>query len=299
MGPEQRSLVARLSDLSKVAPVDLNIVIQADHVLVHGLALIATWCERYAANVRIDAKQKRVQHYLERTGFKKVVEECVTIDAPLFDQENFVALTRIDREEQAEADAISKRLVDLFERVLGLRDEQKVALGVLFAELVENVYRHAQSNCPGYVMAQAHPDKQKLHVVVADSGIGVFGSFRQSSSPEIRSRATDERRAIEMALEKLVTSKVQNHAGYGLYIVKRLVQSNHGWMRLLSGRCTYQTWHEKRPMRGLKLRKELTDNLPWRGTEVSLMFDLKEPLPLQSVYRELGPQRGYEEDFFG
>ncbi|UCE61386.1 MAG: hypothetical protein JSU63_06485, partial [Phycisphaerales bacterium] len=168
-GQAKRHLLAMLHDLTRQpTPIDLLIEFECEPVYVHGLALLAAWCERYAARVRLSAQTSIVEQYLERTQYKRVVEGRVTIDAPLYDGENYVALTKIDREDREAADQIAMRLVDLFGRQLRLRKTEKRALTVMFAELVENVYRHANSTFPSFVMAQAFPRTQKLHVVVAD-----------------------------------------------------------------------------------------------------------------------------------
>lgn len=208
LGKACRFFLANLHTFSSqhLTPIDLSVHFQCERVYVHGLALLAAWCERYASAVRLTADSTRVERYLDATGFKRVVEEQVTIRSALYDRDHHVALTRVDREDQAGADEVAGRLVDLFDRHIHLVREKKAALTIMFAELVENVYRHARSNYGTYVMAQAFPKTRKLHVVVADTGIGIFASFRESDSPEIKKRAKSESEAINMALEKLVTS---------------------------------------------------------------------------------------------
>ena len=139
-------------------------------------------------------------------------------------------------------------------------------------------------------MAQAYPTTRRLHIVIADTGIGVWESFRQSDSAAARQRAKTESDALKMAVEKLVTSKTSKHSGYGLFVVRRLAELNGGRMRITSGRTTWETPAQRKPPSGR--RSELTPftrHLPWNGTEVSLMIDLNAPLPLLEVYKELGP----------
>ena len=180
---------------------------------------------------------------------------------------------------------------------MNLGKDKREALTVMFSELVENVYRHARSNFGAYVMAQAYPKTDKFHVVVADSGIGVFASFRESDLDSVRRRATNEEAAIDLALERKVTSKTEQHGGLGLFVVQRLVQHNGGQFRLSSGRTT----KEFGPARGRWGRVDynavFSQHLPWNGTEVSLIFNLDQPMTIQEVYRELGPPDRVE-DFF-
>lgn len=298
-GDAYRFFIAKLRDLrtQQETPIDLEVHIECDHVYIHGLALLAAWCERWAARVRLTASSDRVRRYLDKTGFKRVVEGRVTIDTALYDEVNHVALTRIDREDLQRADDVARRLSDLFARHMGLDRNKKFALATVFAELVENVYRHAQSNYPSYVMAQAFPKTRKLHVVIADTGIGIYASFRESDRRDVQDRAVSEAETLNLAFEKLVTSKAEKHAGYGLYVVRRLVEENGGTIRLTSGRTTKLIGLPAGRWRRARARQETTEHLPWTGTELSLIFNLDRPLPLREVYEELGPP-DRREDFF-
>jgi len=53
---EQRTLLAKLHDLYAYhGPIDLAIHFDCERVYIYGLALIAAWCARYAATVKITA----------------------------------------------------------------------------------------------------------------------------------------------------------------------------------------------------------------------------------------------------
>ncbi|OWY73077.1 hypothetical protein B7486_01650 [cyanobacterium TDX16] len=298
IGDGHRSLIAKLNEIVKQAPVDLEVVFNCDHVEIHGLALIASWCAKFAAKVNLRAPRSRVRAYLEQTGYQRVLEDCVTLNAPSYDSIHHVALTLVHRQHPEIADTIPERLVDLFDSKIGLHENQKIPLSIMFAELIENVYRHAQSNSPAYVMAQAYPKSNALHVVVADTGIGIFASFRESNSAEVREKTTSEVRALEIATEKYVTSKTSRHQGYGLYIVRRLAELNGGQLRLMSGQTTRFIRSRRRPLGGSRVEYSMTDNQKWGGTAVSLMFNLNSELPIDRIWHELGPESGFEEDFF-
>lgn len=298
-GPACREFLAKLHDLEKQkTPIDLTVHFKSEIVYVHGLALLAAWCDRFAARVTLKANHAKTQRYLEETGYRRALEDHVAIDEAVYDGGHVVALTRIDPEDERAANRIeivAGRIVDLFGRHMAIDNLQRDALIVTFAELVENVYRHAKSRYLGYVMAQAFPKARRLHIVVVDTGIGIQRSFRESESESLRSRARNERDAIDLALEKLVTSKSSGHAGYGLYVVRRLVEGNHGQFRLMSGRITREisetgTWIRKRR------DDKILQHQPWGGTEVSVVFRLDQPLPLLEVYGELGPRD--KDDFF-
>ncbi len=296
-GKEHRSLLAKLHELAPGAPVDLDVHFKCDQLYVHGLALIAAWCERFAAHVSLRADSSRGTEYLEATGLRHVIEQGVKIDELLYDGHNHVALTSIHREERDTADQVANRIVRLFQNHIEVPAGTRTALKTVFAELVENVYRHAQASWPAYVMAQAYPSPRKLHVVVADTGIGIRDSFRKSTDPQLREAARSEQRAIELALKRLVTSKSEYHSGFGLFVISRLVQRNGGVMRFMSGETTKWFFARQEGRKRGHVEEDWGSHRRWHGTEVSLMFNLDNPFPLTEIYRELGPL-SCPDDFF-
>jgi len=296
----RRRLFAKLDQIQRQGtPVDLTISISCENANPHGLAYIAAWCERYAAKVKIEASSSRVGDYLQRTGFREIIEERSSINAPLYDEKNHVAITRIDRDEKArtETDMTAGRIVSLFANHTILTRSQRHSLGITFSEMIENVYRHAQSNFPGFVMAQAYPQKNRLQIEIIDTGIGIFDSFRKSGSPEYKIRAKDDVSSIELAVGMFVTSKQERHQGYGLYIVKRLVEKNRAKMMITSGKGTSYFIPEQSFASRDKRAVKNDHHQRWPGTGISLDFDLSQALEIIDVYREM-PQIG-DEDFFG
>jgi len=169
-----------------------------------------------------------------------------------------------------------------------------MALTITLAELIENVYRHAENDYPAYVIAQAHPNKNRLHLVIVDTGIGLYDSFRRSDSDSIRNLINKEKDALKMAIKPYVTSKTQRHSGYGLYIVSEMIYRHRGIFRLTSGKTTLLRspstggWHKN-------MQTQMLDNLRWQGTELALQFNLTNPLPLLDVYNTL---KSTEDEFF-
>lgn len=293
----QQLLLLKIQEISADGgPIDLTIRFDCDRVYVYGLALIAAWCSCYAASVRVETAFPHVSQYLRQIGFLDVVEQQRRIDSPQYDATNHVAITQILRESTEESDSVAGRLADLFVRHIHLSRENQRALYTVFAELIENVHRHAQNDYPGYVIAQAHPAKRRLHVVVVDPGIGILNSFLQSDKTEVRDRARSEAEALDMAIELYTTSKTHNHSGYGLYVVSRLLQHNQGVFRLTSGTRTLliRPNPEARSLKQAVAVSKLR-HARWQGTELGLQFNLDEPMPLRTVYATMG---GQEEDYF-
>ncbi len=290
IGNEQRILIAKLHKLyafQDKGPVDLDIYFECDRIYIYGLALIAAWCARFAANVTITASHTQVVRYLEQIGFTHAVQNHERIISPTYDSENFVALTHVLRERKDIADKLASELVTLLCRHLPLVKESRDACTVMFAELIENIYRHSESSYPSYVIAQAHPTQKRLHVVVVDTGIGIYDSFRRSDSAFIKNRARSEYETIRMAIERYVTSKIKGHSGYGLYVISELMARNGGILRLTSGSTTLLQQPTRKGLRRKTISISMDNHPQWKGTELAIQFNLELPLPLQEVYNTL------------
>lgn len=91
---------------------------------------------------------------------------------------------------------------------------------------------------------------------------------------------------LKIALEGLSSSKpkalpgtLRAHYGFGLLIVRRLVEDNRGRLTLVSQResITIERFQQKSTV----LKR------PWSGTFIGLVLDLDNPLPLEDVYAEV------------
>ncbi len=291
---EQHALLKKIEELSRQKlPVDLELHFVCDRVLSYGLAILAAWCAKNAASVRVSTAHTATLEFLRRIGFVQTVEQPRPLDAPRYDEQNHVAITHVSRSKIEEASQIARRLVVLFARHMTINDEQQRALNVVFAELVENVYRHSRSDYPGFVLAQAHPARQLLHMTIVDTGIGIHTSFQESPDEAMRQRAKNPAESLKLALEKLVTSKTSEHSGYGLYVVSDIVRRNGGTFRITSGQHSYMIQEGRRG----NMPETPYEHARWNGTEVSAMFRLDRPMPIAAVYESLGPNRDAE-DFF-
>jgi anti-sigma regulatory factor (Ser/Thr protein kinase) len=275
-------------------PVKVNLVLRGDTIYVHGLALLAAWCDMHATEVICDIPAPRAKAYLDRLGFCRMVQKGEPVKSVEFDDENYVALTQILPKERSEADEIAGRLTDLFARHIDLSKENRNALTIAMAEMVENVYRHSVSRYPGYILAQAHPKTRKFLLAVADTGIGIQESFKRSNDPEARAHGKTPRDAMQAAVLPLVTSKKDTHAGYGLYVISKLAELNRGTFRLTSGRYTYYA----DPKRAKWSPDPFLKHEYWQGTFVGLLLDMDGPLNLEKIWKTLPVPAGYEREDF-
>ncbi|MCC5788585.1 MAG: ATP-binding protein [Opitutales bacterium] len=107
-------------------------------------------------------------------------------------------------------------------------------------EIINNCCQHSYGS--GFVSAQYYPRDGFVRLAIADNGIGIRESFRQSGSPHFHDKLSD-RDFLEIAIEPEISSK--NHirgpygdpvnAGVGLSIVEYLIANTYGYFFLSSG----------------------------------------------------------------
>ena len=136
------------------------------------------------------------------------------------------------------AECIAPELVDCYEAdETGLFDYVQYSI----SELTNNILDHSQSH--GYLSAQFTEYDGIARVGIADCGIGVLASFRDSRSPHWYDGMTD-RLAIQKALEPKVSSKSHRlggwagdpvNAGVGLTLLKDVCKITGGDFVAVSG----------------------------------------------------------------
>lgn len=278
----------------KDGPFALDILFKDEPIYIYGLAALAAWCARNCAQVTYDAPSRA---YLDRIGFPEAVKGMVARRKVGFDPENYIALTQLGVEGEPDTGAIAKDIVRLFAPHLNIEKPEQSSLSIIIAELVENVYRHAESKAPGFVVAQVHPKARKLMLAIADTGIGVYASFTRSDMPEARRLARTPKEALNAAVSPCVSSKKINQSGYGLYITKKLCDLNQGSFRLTSGSHTLIDM-PRSSRRGIHPRPKVRHKA-WQGTFVGLLLSAGKSLDIDKVWKTLPVPDGYErEDFF-
>jgi hypothetical protein len=286
--------IARLSAAGR-GPFDVRLAFRGESLHVHGLALVAAWYMARGVTCQCSTASPRARAYLDRIGFIKHIVSGEPIESDQFDAENFVSLTPISPSKTNAADGIAERITDLFCFHGALSETNKGPFLLTIAEMVENVFRHSESVYPAYVLAQAHPTTRKFLLAIADTGIGIHQSFRQSDNEEAKRHSRTEKEAVAAAVMPMITSKKEGHAGYGLYVVQKLTEFNGGVFRLSSGHCSYLYSPERERI----TRDRIVRHDSWCGTFVGLTLNMDETLDLRRVYDTLPPPRGYEsQDFF-
>ena len=112
-------------------------------------------------------------------------------------------------------------------------------------------------------------------------GIGVRSSYDEGTNEDAKRSLVQGINALDLALRGNVSSKRESafsHFGYGLLIVRRLIQENRGLMIFVSGDdCVFLDRYKQRH---IPLAKK------WPGTFVGLVVELNNPLPLDEIYTE-------------
>ena len=263
-----------------------------DHVYVFGLSILAASIKKRSQSYVIKNASRDTSIYLERIGFDQAIAGEDT--SPYRDQQGWaVKLTPVTC--SSEAETVSGQLVEVFDHHLHLSEEQNQALYVVMSETVENVLRHGKITSPAFVCAQVYSAKKKLSIAIVDAGIGFRQSFLQGDNPYAIHRILDQGdESIDIAVEALQTSKIENHAGYGLYVVKELAGLNGGHIRISSEDTSITYVRRKR-----RLKRTIKMHKSWNGSIICLLFDLRNPLDLNRIYSNLPSPRGYiSEDFF-
>jgi hypothetical protein len=259
---------------------------------VPGLTILALFLRQKRWKLKTSGLDPDTERYLDQIGFRTYITSGrggILLDA---DQGWSLALQPLTPNILVEE--LSDRLIAIVTKH-GFEDPSSLsALKIAFAEILENIRRHAQTE-HALAGAQYYPKRRKLHFVAADSGIGIHESFIQGRNEEIKHLIRKESDALECAMRPMVTSKPVvdgvslGHAGFGLYIVSELARRNHGTFSLTSGGTTVMRFSRYgQPV------QTITHHAPWQGTILQVLLDLDSRLPIQEVYRSLPPALGFE-----
>ena len=275
-------LVARLPDPSTV-DADSKIVLRfaAEHFVYNtGLALLATWRAALPSSVVVDvddsACRTATQNMLRASGFKEVIAKGAEADLTPFQGNNRAPFQPILLDSTTE-----KTIKSAANFIASFTQEQENApFKTLLSELCENAYVHAEFQTPGYLCAKHHQGPNRVEIAIVDSGIGIRSSYMEGENEEVRGQLQAGESALDLAVSGRRSSK-KSHYGYGLHIVKRLVEENFGRLTVISDdECiNIERYHT----RSVPLKRA------WNGTFIGLLVDLDRPLPLDKIYDEFSP----------
>lgn len=201
--------------------------------------------------------------YLERMNFFRQCGLSELVLGPPHEPDGrFVPITRVGRGMTVEhgeictsvASCIAPEAADLFKAEIYDAPEKTGAFDYIeyaVSELVTNVSHHSKAH--GFLFAQFYPRTGIARLGIADCGIGILGSFKDSGSPHWHPNMT-ELDAIRKAIEPKVSSK--NHrstawgesmnAGVGLTLLETMTRSiEGGGFCICSGDGLYELDYER------------------------------------------------------
>lgn len=290
------SLLQAISDVKAPRRLQLDLS-GCDHVYLPALAILASWARSRSVSIELAGESPETSAYLDRCGFMDAVEGRPHVVGAL-DAGRRVALDPI--EAGTHADVLASRIVRIVDDHGMVASSDRGSLLIVFAELIENVIRHATSGAGALVGAELYPRKSKLTVVVVDAGIGIRESFLRGRNPEAKVRIQRGEDPLRLAVLPLVTSKPVTpefpvaHAGYGLFLASEIAVRNHGTFMLASDDRSLSMYQRHARRHAVSVR-----HARWKGTIVCLVMDLSNVVPLRDVYQTLPRPDGYSaEDFF-
>jgi signal transduction histidine kinase len=162
-------------------------------------------------------------------------------------------------------------------------DDTKQSLWIVFTELLNNCYDHAQKNLGlyGLACAQSWPKANWAQVAIIDSGEGIRETLM--GNPGLHSRLREDN-ACSIATEYGTTGKPLGHSGYGLNLARRLMELNGGNIIVISDHEAFSSSKGQVVVESIGTR--------WRGTIVVLEWPIRAKLDVGAVYAEWPPIDG-------
>ncbi|MEO1785052.1 ATP-binding protein [Thermodesulfobium sp. 4217-1] len=163
------------------------------------------------------------------------------------------------------------KIVNLIIRNLHKEDKNDLSDYLIYmtGELLNNAVYHSLSDRTPVISGQYFSKKGKIQICIIDRGVGFLSNLRGKYN------VFTESEAIIKALEKGVSSppsKVNlyyseiNHAGYGLYTLRRIIEETNGRLIIISNNCAVKL--------GCNNIKILSEEVNWKG--VIVVFELSE-----------------------
>lgn len=140
-------------------------------------------------------------------------------------------------------------------------------------EVIENIDRHSEAKTDGLIIVQPYKNNEEIDVCVVDTGIGIPNALRKTE----KYRHLTDKECVMYATDKNIkTEGLENEGqGNGLYILKKLIKSMSGELRIISGNGAYVLNHNQ----------ETTFNLgcKWGGTIVQFKYKYSQKVDIRSI----------------
>lgn len=188
--------------------------------------------KKCASFLRIDSTNQAIQKYIKDIGLldfcDKNRRESRTIE--FISSRTAMPIRRVTRETMDEYINSAARY---FQEKCPTKE--LTMLNQSFAELINNVYDHAQSEIDAYVFCQYYPQKETIKIAVADLGIGITESvqrYHRKQGLDI----PDEISSVTWAIkERSTTQSLPRNKGLGLSHIFTFIETNSSEISLFTG----------------------------------------------------------------
>lgn len=165
---------------------------------------------------------------------------------------------------------IRDELLTTFENImicqLNFNGQIITAIKYIISEAIDNIVEHSESDC-GWLMAQYYQQKGYLDICIADTGIGILGSYKNIENNNI----LHDSDALKSAINGKSTKQISETRGYGIDTSRRmLVEGLKGKYLLFSGKAFYINTNDIEQITPLK-------DYGWNGTMIALQIPDKTP----------------------
>lgn len=162
--------------------------------------------------------------------------------------------------------SIVDKIVDLVLKSLSISDRKQIqAVEWSVNEVADNVLSHASSPVGGAMQVTVRADRGMIEFVVADAGIGIPKTLRESHP-----KLTSDVEALDAAIREGVTRNTKTNMGNGLFGTFRLAELSRGKFSLYSGFASLSYTENA----GLHSKFE---KVPYVGTVVECSINISDP----------------------
>lgn len=264
-GRQFRRLNVDASELTLISPVGL--------ATLASVLLGAARDKRFEEGVIVFPKKKHVRTYLSRMNFNRLLRvKGARLDRPHRSPRSGRFRELVEVETEDECIRLTAQMLTVLKKKALLSDAVLDNVAYCLSEVLENVIQHAESPTNGVACAQAYPESKAVELAIVDCGIGVQSSLKKN--PEYTERIRSDEEAVQLALQKGVTSNPGRNTGEGLFFVAELL-GRSGKMRFQSGEAVLSVG------RGGMLVKRTPQ---WPGTLVGLRFELRKGIPIREIF---------------
>jgi anti-sigma regulatory factor (Ser/Thr protein kinase) len=242
-------------------------------------------------NIHFDEITARSGHYLDTMGLFRLMQ----VESPMDIERHEPAGRFIPLAEIQNSQDLQRFMTDMVP-MLHLPPLQADSLRYIVSELVRNVFEHSRSEHGAIVSAQYFKKTNKIRIGVADTGVGIWKTIRESHS------ARSDLDAIKLALTPGITGTTsreggtETNAGAGLFFVRSMAKINRDFFVIYSGKGFYKLLQpDKNSKRTIlygdpdREKHSERDDLPlWQGTVVGIDLSLDETTELNKLLTLIG-----------